>query len=132
MLALMCHLTPTPYRSRDSIVRAFIRAVGPDFLGGGPVERIRDRLSRKVKRHLDQGYGHIAKIARASLRISESEQDRGRWQAAEVTFAPTEETPAHVWRPGILPLPASLVMALPTGLASLVVVCAFYSGTDCG
>jgi hypothetical protein len=87
MLALMCHLTP--HRSRDSIVRAFIRAVGPDFFGGGHIETIRDRLSRKVKRHLDQGYGHIAKIARASLRISENEQDRGRWQTAEVSFTPT-------------------------------------------
>jgi hypothetical protein len=82
MLALMCHLAP--HRSRDSVVRAFIKAVGPDFFGGGRIETIRDRLSRKVKRHLDQGYGHIAEIARASLPVDE--QYYGQWQQIRVTF----------------------------------------------
>lgn len=125
MLALMCHLTR--HRSRDSIVRDFIKAVGQDFFGGGHIETIRDRLSRKVKRHLDQGYGHIAQIARTSL----AEYYYGQWQQMWVSFTPTEDCPVRRWCPGTLLLPASLVMALPTGLASLVVVCAFYSGSDC-
>jgi hypothetical protein len=88
MLALMCHLTP--HRSRNAIVRDFIRAVGPDFFGGGRVETIRDRLTRKVKRHLDQGYGHRAEIARAFLHsLGVSEQHRGQWQQMWMSFEPT-------------------------------------------
>jgi hypothetical protein len=82
MLALMCYLAR--HRSRDSVVRDFIKAVGPDFFGGGRIETIRDRLSRKVKRHLDQGRGHIAEIARASLPVPE--QRYGQWQEMWVTF----------------------------------------------
>jgi hypothetical protein len=36
------------------------------------------------------------------------------------------------WLPGPLPLPASLVVGLPAGLASLVVVGSFYSGSVVG
>ena len=37
------------------------------------------------------------------------------------------QSPVVRWHPGALVLPASLVMALPTALAFLVVVSAFYS-----
>jgi hypothetical protein len=36
------------------------------------------------------------------------------------------------WSPGLLPLPASVVLGLPPGLASLVVVSSFYSGSVIG
>jgi hypothetical protein len=41
-------------------------------------------------------------------------------------------SPVVGWLPGALLLPASLVMALPPALASLVVVSAFYSGSVVG
>jgi hypothetical protein len=91
----------------------------------------RHQYAGRVREHMDEIYEKV--VGKPPTRKCSFSAHYVLDRAGQNLVALPQSAPWVVgWVPGSLPLPASLVVSLPPGLASLAVVASFYSGSVVG